>query len=290
MFADEPFTEREAFLSLVADAAWKATQIRLRRRSVDIKRGQVLVSSRYLAERWKWPEPRVRRFIFRISGRRANDAQTDAPSGAQFDALVDAQATPEGTVITIRNYDDFQKPQRESVSAADAQSDAVFDAVRDAPLDPKSTQREEEITNNTLLKESETRARAIEIPKDWKPDDETFAWAVQLLGRESAAETSAERFRYHKQHKRELSADWNARWRSWVLEDADRPSADRSSTIVRTNEEPSEAGWRDVLGNFAANRAWTRHVNVYGPDPSSPACRAPRHLMVEYGLIGAGAA
>jgi hypothetical protein len=79
-FADEPYTEREAFLSLVADATWKPRRIRLHRGAVELGRGQVLTSSRFLAERWQWLEPRVRRFLNRLSGRRANDAQNDAPA------------------------------------------------------------------------------------------------------------------------------------------------------------------------------------------------------------------
>jgi hypothetical protein len=108
-FAQEPYTEREAFLSLVADAAWKPRRVRLKRGAVDLLRGQLLGSSRFLAERWQWPEPRVRRFLDRISGRRAIDAQTDALNDAQTDALIDAQPTANGTIITIRNYDAFQK-------------------------------------------------------------------------------------------------------------------------------------------------------------------------------------
>src|ERR1700722_679502 len=108
-FAQEPFTERDAFLSLVADAAWKPRRVRLKRGAVDLLRGQLLGSSRFLAERWKWPEPRVRRFLERISGRRANDAQGDAPNDAHGDALIDALPTSNGTIITIRDYDVFQK-------------------------------------------------------------------------------------------------------------------------------------------------------------------------------------
>lgn len=154
IFSPEPFTELQAFIGLVADATWKPRRVRLARGAVDLQRGQLLASTRFLAVRWRWPEPRVRRFLTRISGRRANDAQNDAPKDAQnetqFDALIDAQATRDGTIITIRNYEVFQKAMASEGGRSDAQNDAQSetqpDTPPDAPHDPKSTQRER--TNN----------------------------------------------------------------------------------------------------------------------------------------------
>jgi hypothetical protein len=168
-FADEPYTEREAFLSLVADAVWKARRIRLNRGAVDLERGQLLTSSRFLAERWQWPEPRVRRFLNRLSGRRANDAQTASQDDAQNEtrsyALIDTRPTRDGTIITIRNYDTFQKVAVPRDNPIDAQSDArnetQSDAKPDVPSDPESTQREEIINNNYLpFPEGNGEARA----------------------------------------------------------------------------------------------------------------------------------
>jgi hypothetical protein len=168
-FALEPFTEVQAFLNLVADAGWQPRRVRLARGAVDLQRGQLLASTRFLAERWQWPEPRVRRFLNRISGRRANDAQTasqnDAQNETQSDALIDAQPTRDGTIITIRNYDAFQKSAVPPDNPIDAQSDArnetQSDAKYDAPSDPKSTQREKIINNNYLpFPEGNGEARA----------------------------------------------------------------------------------------------------------------------------------
>jgi hypothetical protein len=140
-FSREPYTEREAFLSLVADAAWRPCRVSLSKGSIDLRRGQLLASSRFLAVRWQWAEPRVRRYLARISERRATDAQNDARSDAlidaRSDALIDAQPTRDGTIITIRKYDVFQGPASSDLSKSDAQNDAQTDArsdaVRDAP-------------------------------------------------------------------------------------------------------------------------------------------------------------
>jgi hypothetical protein len=167
-FASEPFTEVQAFLNLVADAGWQPRRVRLARGAVDLERGQLLASTRFLAERWQWPEPRVRRFLNRISGRRANDAQTasqnDAQNETRSDALIDAQPTRDGTIITIRNYDAFQKAAVHPDNPIDAQSHAPnetqSDEKLDAPSDPKSTQREVIINNNYLFPKGNGEARA----------------------------------------------------------------------------------------------------------------------------------
>ena len=66
VFQDQPFSEREAWLWLLENAAWKDQCRRLKQFTVPENRGQVAASSRYLADAWKWPEPRVRRFRDRL--------------------------------------------------------------------------------------------------------------------------------------------------------------------------------------------------------------------------------
>jgi hypothetical protein len=47
-FAREPFTEREAWMWLIAAAAWKATQVRVGRNIIALKRSQLAFSTRFL--------------------------------------------------------------------------------------------------------------------------------------------------------------------------------------------------------------------------------------------------
>lgn len=139
-FSPEPLSEREAFLFIVAAAAWKPRQDRIGRAVVDLQRGQFAASTRFLAARWGWSEARVRRFFIRLSGRRTGDAATDAQSDAATDALIDAVSTRDVTVITIRNYNEFNKSASPDKSERDAPINAVTDAPIDALRDSKSTQ------------------------------------------------------------------------------------------------------------------------------------------------------
>ncbi|QTH21979.1 hypothetical protein HRJ34_00095 [Rhizorhabdus wittichii] len=92
-FADQPFTEREAWEWLIGNAAWKDT---IRRGgkgdAIPITRGQLHVSDRSLASAWQWDKKTVRRFMDRLEGAR----------------MVDQQRDHSGTIITIQNYAVYQ--------------------------------------------------------------------------------------------------------------------------------------------------------------------------------------
>ena len=64
-FEDEPFTEREAWIWLIREAAWKPRKVRSPTGPITIQRGQCSCSVRFLADRWKWSKSRVGRFLRR---------------------------------------------------------------------------------------------------------------------------------------------------------------------------------------------------------------------------------
>lgn len=100
-FANEPFTEREAWLWLIGAAAWKPQTVRIGKMVAQVKRGEYAVSLRYLGKAWQWDKARVHRFLGRLKNRDMIETQTETGL----------------TVITIRNYDEYQKvsmPKRDS--------------------------------------------------------------------------------------------------------------------------------------------------------------------------------
>jgi hypothetical protein len=122
MFAPEPFTEREAWLWMIAEAAWKPMTVRAGRAVLQIDRGQIACSLRFLATRWKWPETSVRRFLARLA------------AGGD-DALVVIDAAQSVTQITICNYDKYQnsrRTERRSTGAEAAHSCAQSTAQKPA--------------------------------------------------------------------------------------------------------------------------------------------------------------
>ena len=93
VFKDEPRSEREAWLWLIENAAWKSgTRLVGKGTVVNVARGQIHLAERTLARIWGWDRKRVARFIKRLE-----NAQMITP-----------HTGPLGTLITICNYDKFQ--------------------------------------------------------------------------------------------------------------------------------------------------------------------------------------
>lgn len=91
-FADEPFTEREAFMWMVGQASWRPREVRAGRYVVHTERGQFAASVRFMAEAWTWSKSRVSRFLKRLENR--DTIRTESGTGV--------------LITTICDYDEFQ--------------------------------------------------------------------------------------------------------------------------------------------------------------------------------------
>jgi hypothetical protein len=65
------------------------------------------------------------------------------------------------------------------------------------------------------------------------------------------------------------------------------PSRSRPQRTVLIGQfsPTTDEHWNGVLSIYAKTGYWTRYIEVFGPDPTSAACRAPRHLLVKHGLV-----
>jgi hypothetical protein len=93
IFHPEPFTEREAWAWLIAEAAWRPYRRRVGTALVDLDRGQVAASFRYMAERWQWHRARVERFVKRL----------------KTETMIETSSETGILVITICNYSQYQR-------------------------------------------------------------------------------------------------------------------------------------------------------------------------------------
>lgn len=110
----EPFSEREAWLWLISNAAWKDTQHRIGNEMVDVPAGSLFVTLRGLQSAWRWKsDKRVRSFISRLENGRMVETKTDAGK----------------THITICNYTRFQDAGRKE-DAARTQAGRSADALK----------------------------------------------------------------------------------------------------------------------------------------------------------------
>jgi len=127
-FADEPYTEREAWIWLVGNAVWKSSRVRVKDAVFDLERGQCAYSLRFLAEKWGWSKDKVARFLGRL----------------KTETMIETQARRDATIITVCKYNEYQlSPSR------------TKDAERDADCDAGETQarrrrdKEEELNKRT---------------------------------------------------------------------------------------------------------------------------------------------
>jgi hypothetical protein len=104
-----PFSERDAWVWLVEEAAWKDRPWRLGVVILPLKRGQLCHSLRYLGQKWRWSKDKVQRFLRVLENR---------------DMIETASATGGATaerIITICNYslyqDDRDSDETESETA-----------------------------------------------------------------------------------------------------------------------------------------------------------------------------
>jgi len=206
-FADGEFSEREAFIWLVGQAAWKPMRIRVGSGAIDLARGQCAFSTRFLAEKWSWSEARVRRYLGRLISRE----------------IICAAADKKATHITILKYDRFQRvslPEADVPTHTRRTSDAPTTHPRRKEEDIKGTELIQDISS--LRSESAPAApspRRTKIKPTWLlAEDETAAARKAGVEPSRAAVIWPQFIDYHA-GKGTIMADWLAAWRTWCRND-----------------------------------------------------------------------
>lgn len=108
-FRDSEMTEREAFIWLVAHAAWKPHSREIAGVTVLLDRGEYAASTRFLAKRWQWSHGKARRFLEKLE-----------KSGVLRRKTGTATGTPTGTgvsIISVCNYNDIQLSENDTRTA-----------------------------------------------------------------------------------------------------------------------------------------------------------------------------
>ena len=96
-FPREPFSEREAFIWMIANAAWKDTRHRIGTEMVDVPRGSFFCTLRGLQSAWMWrSDTKVRTFLKRT----------------QAERMIVTKNNAKKTHVTICNYDIYQVGER----------------------------------------------------------------------------------------------------------------------------------------------------------------------------------
>lgn len=179
VFMDEPMSEREAWLWLIENVAWKPMmRSNAKGERIRIERGQMHVSLRALEKVFGWGKNKVARFIQRLE-----DAEMLGTASGQS-----------GTLITICNYSKYQDVR----DSRDSETGTAAGQLRDT--------QEEGIRNNTI---SEANASSIvpepaplppvqEALQVWNVEAQACGWPLVAKLNDTRRRSLAARLREHK--------------------------------------------------------------------------------------------
>lgn len=228
VFANEPYTEREAWIWMLDEAAYRPRRKFIAGRMVSLNRGQLAASQRFMQEKWGWASKgRVERFLKKLKN----------------EAMIEPQNEPGLTVITICNYERFQPKQDDDEPATDHETSQHRAITEPAP---SQIQRRKEKKEGNNKEEASLRSDCAEeggqdlfasnlpAPRKVSPRSSTgkklaTGWpeGFDLDGdlHQYAEEQRIafqdiprlwERFKNHHQAKGSTFKDWRAAWRTWV--------------------------------------------------------------------------
>jgi hypothetical protein len=244
-FAKEPMSEREAWVWMIARAAWRDTRHRVGNSMVNVPRGSFFCTLRELKGIWGWgSDTRVRAFLKRLQNER----------------MINAACNARKTHVTICSYEAFQEIKR-TENASETQNKRKENALKEQGN--KKQKKEEPI--GSLFPDDPDQAPAASkpppkpnrkrpIPPDWAPSDRNIADA---LGRDLTAQEidhEADRFRDYHLARGNVFLDWDAAWRTWI------GNARKFATPPRVVGFPSSTGRGQGRGlaSIAAERRAAR--------------------------------
>lgn len=152
VFADETFTEREAWVWLISEAAWRPRTRNVGGKVVQLARGQLAASLRFMADRWGWEKDAVARFLARL--KKSDMIATEVATGI--------------SIITVCKYDEYQRVSLPSATDSKTETETATRQQRDKTEDIKSIEDR---------KQKETRELALVVDDGWPIDFREQFWS-----------------------------------------------------------------------------------------------------------------
>ncbi|EMF0394548.1 hypothetical protein ACPTHC_03450 [Enterococcus faecium] len=148
------FSKYEAWLDLLMDANHQNNKFLFDGQLIEVKRGEFITSVRQLCERWGWSNTKVNRFLKMLEN----------------DQMLIRKSDSQKTVITIVNYDFYQRYESKETTAKRQQSDTE--------TSQKHTNNNDKTMNNNVNNNNRRNNRKKRLYAD---DDPNKKLAILLL-------------------------------------------------------------------------------------------------------------
>lgn len=195
LFVGEPFTRAQAWEWLIHEATFEPHKIKhpTKMEMIEVQRGQVATSFRKLKEKFQWGNERVRRFIDVL----VSEGKIGTQTGTGF------------LVITICNYDKFQRPKEKAGTHLGTQTGTGSGTHLGTPI---YKDKKEGIKKGKEIVVVGTRFALQDPPVEWLD----FCRTQRPDLNPGILFDSFRDFWIAKAGKDGRKLDWYATWRNWV--------------------------------------------------------------------------
>jgi hypothetical protein len=265
----KPYSQREAWLWLIANAAWRPMQVMVRngrsQELVSLDRGQMTYSRAFLRAAWSWTsEKMVRTFLARL----------------RQEGMLDLQTGQLQTVITVCNYSHFQfggedqgpanGPDMGQQRAGNGPEEEAIKSIK---------------TNNALPRASADFNEWYAIyPKKKQPQaaKRAFAKAISsgaITPDDLIAKTRAFAATWENEPKdRRKFIPYPASWLNAGGYHDELDGGDvEPNPVARDPKSFTDADWQKRLTYFQDSQTW---LEAWGAKPGDPGCLVPPHLIL----------
>ena len=252
-----PFTQFEAWYWLIEAAAFAACEVPImagtRREMITLQPGQLSHSIRFLSAAWRWSPNRVQRFLRDLA----------------MDGSVNTQTDTAQTLITLCNWDKYQRPYSEANTQADTQTDTQTDTKKKELKEKKDRAPKSATVPEGFAAWFAIYPRAIE-----QPAAERNFKKVMKSGVVSLEDLMAATVRYAAQIEREKPpANYIKKPANWLRDGCFDDGQKTEPTPVIDPHAFTEGQWLKRLQYLKDSGTW---MDAWGTRPGEPGCLAPR--------------
>ena len=218
--AKKPFCRGFAWAWLLAQAAHTPVKIEVKGKVIELQRGQLCHSVRFIANAWGWDRSAVDRYLTRL----------------KTETMIETETETGQSIITICNYSTFQDEPDYTETAVETAVETGARQQRDS-----SETKTKNDKNDKNEKKVGPRKRGTRLPESWVLPKTWGTWALEQGLSENEIRFEAEKFRDHwtSATSKATKLDWLATWRNWIrrrIEDKAKfrkPQASEPDDIVQ---------------------------------------------------------